>query len=654
MSLKRALNWADAGWPVFPARENKKPWFSDWQEAATTDRRKIEQWWQSVPDAEVAVVPGMVERYVLDIDVKKGKAGYESLQKLENEYSFRAEDFPSQASPSGGKHYFLKGYVPTTSDVLGSGIDTRGGLADGTSRGYVLAYQDAPPCTVEGCTATVLLPFSKRDRAPDTSTPLVTEDEEVNVQRAKAYLRGVKGVPEGSRGISLFKHAAALKDLGIGFDKALELLAEYPAALGDPPQDADEAYGRIASAYRNGQLQPGIAAVNTETIKLLAAEEKGTPKRKRLATWPEIRNRPEPPWLVRNLIPGKSLVGMYGPGGSYKSFIAVDIALAISMYHLEWGGEDILTQGPVVIISGEGSQGPRVRAWEKANAGARVGDTFAVLDGIDLSDASDIVGAAKEIDQAVDEKWGGQKPVLLVVDTLARASGGADENSNKDMGRIIAACDELRRHFDCTVLLVHHTPKSGHEWRGATAVYFALDAGLSVKRTATNRVNLEVSRMKDGSIGQRWALRLTEIPTGRDRQGEPETSLVVHRAEKLDDKAGEKEDKLSKAQEIRGKLLTTARGEAAREILRHLPEGGTVTAGTLAKQVVAAMTAMGSAGDTEGTRAFLNRAVTRTKDGKSLNTDHPLADCVVTLDPLAFGALKEKAPDISTEGLLPS
>jgi hypothetical protein len=649
MSLKRALNWANAGWPVFPARANKTPWFADWQEAATTERLKIEQWWASVPDAEVGVVPGMAECFVLDVDVKKGKHGFDSLKELEEKYHFTAEDFPSQSSPSGGKHYFFKGYAPTSSDLLGSGLDTRGGLADGTSRGYILAYQDAPPVSSAECPSGVVFTFAKRDRSPDTRLPAVYEDLDANIERAKTYLRGVESVPEGSRGISLFKHAAVLKDLGVGFDKALELLAEYPAALGDPPQDSDEAYGRIASAYRNGQLQPGIAAINPETIKALAAEEKGLKKRLRLATWPEMRNRPEPGWIVRNLIPAKSLVGMYGPGGSYKSFIAVDIALAISMYRLDWGGQDILTQGPVVVISGEGSQGPRVRAWEKANAGAKVGDTFAVLDGIDLSDPDDIVGAAAEIDQAIEEKWGGKKPVLLVVDTLARASGSADENSNKDMGRVVAACDELRRHFDCTVLLVHHTPKSGHEWRGATAVYFALDAGISIKRTSDKRVALEVARMKDGAIGQRWAIQMAEIATGRDRQGEPETSLVVQRAKIVDEAP---EEKLQSRQEVRAKMLAAARTESAREVLRHMVDGATVTANTLAKQVTAAMTALGSNGDFEGTRAFFNRAVVKTSEGRRLNTYHPLADCVVTLDPLAFGALKEKAPeDAIPEGL---
>src|SRR5207249_11248883 len=36
-------------------------------------------------------------------------------------------------------------------------------------------------------------------------------------------------------------------------------------------------------------------------------------------------------------------------------------------------------------------------------------------------------------------------PVLIVVDTLARAMTGSDENSSKDMGLLVESADELRR-----------------------------------------------------------------------------------------------------------------------------------------------------------------------------------------------------------------
>ena len=38
----------------------------------------------------------------------------------------------------------------------------------------------------------------------------------------------------------------------------------------------------------------------------------------------------EPSWLVKDLVPDHGLVMLYGPGGSYKSFIALDVALTLA------------------------------------------------------------------------------------------------------------------------------------------------------------------------------------------------------------------------------------------------------------------------------------------------------------------------------------
>ena len=48
---------------------------------------------------------------------------------------------------------------------------------------------------------------------------------------------------------------------------------------------------------------------------------------------------------------------------------------------------------------------------------------------------------------------------MIVVDTLARAMPGSDENGAKDMGLVVEQCDRLRDAFQCLTLLVHHTGK---------------------------------------------------------------------------------------------------------------------------------------------------------------------------------------------------
>ncbi len=72
------------------------------------------------------------------------------------------------------------------------------------------------------------------------------------------------------------------------------------------------------------------------------------------------------------------------------------------------------------------------------------------------------------------------QPVLVIIDTLARSAVGVEENSAKEMGGFIGACDALRMALQTSVLVVHHTGKSG-DIRGSTALYGAADSVLSVK-----------------------------------------------------------------------------------------------------------------------------------------------------------------------------
>ena len=48
---------------------------------------------------------------------------------------------------------------------------------------------------------------------------------------------------------------------------------------------------------------------------------------------------------------------------------------------------------------------------------------------------------------------------LVAVDTLAHEMPGADENSAKEMGVVIANLIKIKQQLDATVLVVHHTDK---------------------------------------------------------------------------------------------------------------------------------------------------------------------------------------------------
>ena len=476
--LDRALAWSRAGWPVFPCNNNGVPALTEWQKKATTDEATIRAWdWE---DKRVATVPGLAGCFVIDVDVKNGKDGETSLAKLEAEHGFEAWEFPQQSTPSGGRHIFFQGVFSTSVQRrLGSGIDTRGGSRAG-GLGFVYCYSDDAPGAPGGLplapASLLALTQPEKDRSEDAQTPRVELDQPANVERALAYIKDLPSPEEGERNMAVFKTACTLKDLGLSLSKIFEVLEEYPSVTGIPPlcqENPEEFNATVRSAYRNGQRQPGIDAIDEESRNKAAegfdlgearqvGEAKGAGGRKRLGLWSERKGRAPPAWLVRGLLTKSSLAGLYGPGGSYKSFIALDMAAAIATGVETWGGRAV-AHGPVVFISGEGSVEPRALAIE--TRGITITDNFAILDGINLDDMDQLMEAVEDINTAVAENWVGQVPALIVVDTLARAAPGQDENSARDMGRVVQSCDGFRKLYGCCVLLVHHTPKGGHDWR---------------------------------------------------------------------------------------------------------------------------------------------------------------------------------------------
>ena len=59
-------------------------------------------------------------------------------------------------------------------------------------------------------------------------------------------------------------------------------------------------------------------------------------------------------------------------------------------------------------------------------------------------------------------------PALVIIDTQARVTVGAEENSSRDMGRFVETLEGLRRASGACILVVHHEPRVGEHLRGST------------------------------------------------------------------------------------------------------------------------------------------------------------------------------------------
>jgi RecA-family ATPase len=104
----------------------------------------------------------------------------------------------------------------------------------------------------------------------------------------------------------------------------------------------------------------------------------------------------------------------------------------------------------------------------------------------------------------------------VVIDTLARNAVGIDENSARDMGRVVSYADRLRERLGAAVLLVHHSRKNQEGrpvMRGSSALNGAADMVAQVDKDGDDdaRLVLVCDKMKDGPPFQRASLLLQPV-----------------------------------------------------------------------------------------------------------------------------------------------
>jgi hypothetical protein len=231
-------------------------------------------------------------------------------------------------------------------------------------------------------------------------------------------------------------------------------------------------------------------------------------------------------WLLRGILERECLALLFGDPGTAKSFTALAWAVAIAAGR-EWQGHRV-TQGPVAYIAGEGHAGlaRRLKALE-VHHGMSLADAplFVSRRAVAMLDAVAVDALVEELDRLP------APPVLIVIDTLARALAGGEENSAADIGAFVAALDRLKSCYKAAVLVVHH---AGHgdksRARGSSALRAAVDVemGLSWLPDAPEVLALACTKAKDGEPFKTLYFELQGVALPwADDDGEPINSAVL-------------------------------------------------------------------------------------------------------------------------------
>jgi len=312
----------------------------------------------------------------------------------------------------------------------------------------------------------------------------------------------------------------------------------------------------------NYDLNDHHQAHGLQAVAELLKQAKEPPQRFRLLTPAELAKLPPIEWRVRGVLPKTGIAALFGPSGSGKSFLALDM-LAAMAHGREWFGCRV-TPCPVLYAALEGEAGisQRIQAHQKKHGALPAGFRF-MLQGFDLRkpvDRSDLVSAARAA---------GYSAGVLCIDTLNRAAPGADENDSAAMGEIIAGAKAIQAELGGLVLLVHHTGKDATKGlRGHSSLHAALDAAIVVTREGERR-EWATAKSKDGADDQGHQFRLEVMEIDSDEEGEPITSCIVMGEER----AGDAVRRAKVPQGGNQRILWDALGEVFRAAGTYAPEG---------------------------------------------------------------------------------
>ena len=224
---------------------------------------------------------------------------------------------------------------------------------------------------------------------------------------------------------------------------------------------------------------------------------------------------PEP--LIDGLLYRDSLCWLHGKPGHCKSFVALDWACCVAA-GLPWAGRPV-TQGPVLYVIAEGTSGlqARVRAWEDRAAGRTAVMFLPVAVQLLDGDFGALAGLAAELGC-----------VLVVVDTQARVTTGAEENSAVDMGRLVDAAEKIRIASGACVMFVHHEARAGDNMRGSTALEGAATTILRVEKDGS-RLQLTNPKQKDAAEADPMTLWVVPRLHSVVIAGKPDTPTLESR-----------------------------------------------------------------------------------------------------------------------------
>jgi RecA-family ATPase len=234
--------------------------------------------------------------------------------------------------------------------------------------------------------------------------------------------------------------------------------------------------------------------------------------------------------VIKHLLPAGAVAFLYGPSTAGKTFLTLDASFCVAL-EKEFLGKPT-RRGAVLYVALEGSAkfGQRIRA--AADLHGDPGNYFARLKSLVTlgrspraeADVARIIAAARLL-----AKQAGGHVALVVIDTLARALAGDNENEAAAISAVVSQANRIAAETGAAVLIVHHPGKDQERgMRGSYSLFADGDVVIRVDHEKGADVRTVVlEKAKDGEEGPIGAFALERVVLGQDADGDDITSCVV-------------------------------------------------------------------------------------------------------------------------------
>jgi hypothetical protein len=247
--------------------------------------------------------------------------------------------------------------------------------------------------------------------------------------------------------------------------------------------------------------------------------------------------RPVHRYLIKGMLPFNGVATVFGASGSGKSFLTLDMVMAIARGE-PWQGHRV-QQGSVAYMCAEGfiDFQDRVDAYGLQNQVDPCALPFYLMgQGIEWLSKDKRALLLAELRKIPNLR-------VLVLDTLSKLIAGQNENDNAVMSAVTDAAEKIAAALGILVVFVHHTGKGGADRgpRGGSAFEAGIDSAIYVDRPERGDVRIaKVAKLKGGADGGEFNFKLQLVSLDRvDEDGDQLFSCVI---KATNEKVGKKDN----------------------------------------------------------------------------------------------------------------